>query len=373
MMFLVFGVVSVLLVGHGASVGKFSEVNSSTVYITPANVTDIQKFLDSQNINVQTGVPQLSSTPKFGVNTNVVLHDSNGTAYKYNSFFNVPQQYSLVSDNGLILDLGDVDVGVYGVSNSANNMLVQGRIQFWLDSNLEADRFFFGQGQATNKTLALTIDGKPDYKFTFKDEGANWEDGSSHYFKVMITQVNATVGTGFDTLSYASHTNFLAYELQMKLDKSKVVVKNLQGFAQTQYPADITIQTCGQTGIIGSQFTGGDSFNEYVIANSVSSPEIQILNNGYQIADLPPTVPSNPIPNSETPQKFGVVCGTKITGLPRDTILMFKVNGVGYLVQTPKTQYDYKMTCSLKDLTPNAGGNHQYAFGGCANNFGVPP
>src|SRR5690348_17220926 len=127
MMFLVFGVVSVLLVGHGASVGKFSEVNSSTVYITPANVTDIQKFLDSQNINVQTGVPQLSSTPKFGVNTNVVLHDSNGTAYKYNSFFNVPQQYSLVSDNGLILDLGDVDVGVYGVSNSANNMLVQGR------------------------------------------------------------------------------------------------------------------------------------------------------------------------------------------------------------------------------------------------------
>ena len=327
--------------------GQLSEVDADIVYTQP-DLSKVQNWLDQAGCGVTCG------SEKFGINTNVVLFDSAGKRFPFSTFLSIPATtQSLIDEQGNLLDLGSVQVGLSGVTKSEGKITVTGKIKILLDDVIIADRQFAGQGFTINKTLLLKIDGKDAYTFTFADEGSTWVDESVHKFRVFLYDVEATAGEGFETRSFRySNQDFLAYLLQMRVDQDKVVVKDATGSVISMFKSDIEVYACGVPFSYstlrydaGGKPTGfGDV--TYINPDTVT---VTVYDQDFKQVGLI---------NSGS-------C-TSIKNIARDSNITIKVEDQQFKIHTPKTTYQYKVECTIL----SHGANPVTIDGtGCSSNF----
>lgn len=343
---IIFSVASLAGLRVGSSL---SEVQTDVIYTQP-NQTGIDNFLNSVNIETR-------ESPKFGIEVDTILLDSNKKEFTYSTFLNLPTA-TITDPEGHYLDLGSVQVALRAVSNSEQKIVVTGKFKAFLDDKqIGLDRTFTGIGFTTNKSLPLTIDGKPAFTFTFADEGLGWADKSIHYFKVYITDIDATVGEGFDTQSYKYSTRFLGYILTMTVDGTKKVVIGTDNTAISVFKSDSTIQVCGQNAGRTTRY----EFGKYVYTPfpALYPPRVDIVVNGFKV------VSSASVLFGSRDADFGALgCSVPQSGIPRGTDVVFRVDGKDFTVHTPLTQYAYKASCNYRNSISGIIGTT------CTSNFG---
>ena len=171
--------------------------------------------------------------------------------------------------------------------------------------------------------------------------------------QVIINEVNAVVGEGFDSTVHKFKGDFLAYTLRLQFDEERTVILDDIGKAKIVFVSDSTITECGQTGGNINNFRGD---TDVLFATTVQP--ITIFD---RINDLP-------IVTSKAPafgEKFQITCGETVNGIPRDSRLIFKVDGdfqQEIPVKTGITQQNFVVKCT-----------RNFSLNGivkCASNFG---
>lgn len=394
------------LIGGTLANIKFSEINTGTFIVPPPNNTSIQKAITStvnqtsptssiQNVLDSAGCKDnngicAASSPKFLINTQVILSDSNQQPYPYSTYVNIPLQnllglnqlsiydksgnfvdkiskLSLTDSQGHLLDLGNIKLSLYGVTNYDTNVVASGDFAVFLDDQLRGTKHLAIQGMTQNKTIPMQINGQPAYGFTFQDEGRNWIDGSQHIFKVLVGNVTATVGTGQNTQLFQYTKSAIAYVLVMTVNQNKITIIGVDNKAVAVFKADDTLQLCGRDGINTYQDTidSNDIFHTSLAWStpSVSTGLVSVSENGFLLVSGHSTT---------TGGTAGVKSCTTLTGIPRDTDIVINAGGINYDIHTPITQFGYVYDCSgtVKNTDPINGRGQNIISGGCTNNFG---
>ena len=66
-------------------------------------------------------------------------------------------------------------------------------------------------------------DRKTNFTFTLSDEGRNWANDSVHYYRVVLTEVNANIDSDNDFKKFTWSGEYIAYELKVTVDEAKIV------------------------------------------------------------------------------------------------------------------------------------------------------
>lgn len=229
-----------------------SLVNSNIDFIESDN-SKIQNFFDGTvelpNINgAEPTSPDATTilpvSDRFVLETVVVKFDSNqvqttesdlieldpATEQEIIDSFNF-DTLSLVDSEGNLLDLGAVQVGFFGVVNTNNEIDFSGKAKFMLDDRIVGEKHFGAFGDTVNKKLRASLSDtptsarSPNFTFTFADEGADWQSGEVHTFRVVITDIKAQVQDEKGKSKFFTFNGaYTAYRLEMKVDDSKRVV-----------------------------------------------------------------------------------------------------------------------------------------------------
>ncbi len=336
------------LIGGGVKTSQLSEVNASRIYVTPPNATVITNALDALGCNNNNGICSASS-PKFLIDSKIILFDSNQNQIPISTYTNIPIQQSLfgsklqvigkyggfslpklslTDSSGNLLDLGSVQYKPFGVTNIDTNVIMTGQFAVYLDDVLLAHRYIATQGNTVNKTIPLYIDTQPAYTFTFADEGATWADKSVHIFKIVVGNVTATTGIGQNTQTFKDTNNALVYVLVMTVDQQKITSIGVDSKATAIFKSDdAVVTTLNNNGgynlntFCSNNFDGGG----YATCNtSYTLPSVSVSSNGFYIP---------------------------INTIPRLSNIVINVNGQTFTEITPVTQQTYTISCTPKLVT----------------------
>jgi len=334
----------------------------------------IEQFFDE---NEPIGI---TASPKVGIAVDVTLIDSNFKRIDVpTNFLNIPTTVlplTLLDAEGRIFDLGSITIGFTAVSNIDAVHDVTGKFVIIINTDEELNKRgelrergkiittqeFFGRGtpDADNKLKLQTTGGKDAITFIFKDEPPSaFIAGTTldNRYDVFIKEVSVTVGEGFDTVVHGFKGNFNAYTLRLQFDKDGVVVRDNTGKAISVFPSDSTITECGQNKAFANGFVSGKQ--------KVWSPTgvtVQVLDD---VNGLVLVTSANPVYGNQERDFWKRVCSEKVSGIPRNSELIFRVNGQDVMVMTKKTQQNFIIACehdlakTLKRLPPI-----------CASNFG---
>lgn len=378
------------LLGGNVGTTALSEVNTTKVFVTPPNMTGIDNVLDS--------IKAPSGTQKLVISVNSILFDSDQKQYPLTTYEKLSpvitsligydllpsfvstgfvKPLSLTDQSGHILDLGTVQVSFTALTDSDQQISVTGKMRAYLDDKVVSEKTIYAQGIAVNKKIDLLLDNKNAFTFTFSDEGKDWIDKSTHIFKVTLVGLTATTTTGTTSVSYSSGVNeFLAYLLPMTLDGSKKTILGVDNKAVSIFISDDTIQSCGLTQSVSISNSPIGTSNPYTIISKSGghdAPAVTVVQNGFTVAKLDGMSSSVSVsPDgavSSRPPSSGF-CTGKVTGIPRDAIVVFTFEGNSYTVHTPTTHYDYVVDCSGRKSTDPSHATGQYVSTGCKSNFG---
>lgn len=368
---------------NNATIKTGSIVNGSKVFIVGPNSTSVQNALDSV-CKDNNGICSLSS-PKFLIKSSTVLFDSNQVQYPTSTLVNIPLQsflpwvpkisitdsngnlisqmpkLSLTDSQGHLLDLGTVQLGLYGVTNVDTDVIVTGVFSVYLDDKTIYSKQFATQGKTLNGLIPITSFGNNGvFTFTFADEGKDWKDGETHIFKIMLGNVVATVGSGDKTSIFQYSNAAPVYVLVMTVNQNKITTIGVDNKAIAIFKSDDSIQACGRNGIVSFQ-TLGDVYNHYYsgyVSQQVRNTGlISIYENGFLITKVQSanTIPSY---NSANPDSVDANSGmgqkscVTQTGIPRDADLLVTIGTNQYNIHTPTTQTTLIYDCS-GDAVPN--------------------
>jgi hypothetical protein len=395
--------------GTGGALSQQTVINASVIYTKP-NYTGIANALDAVGCSVNCG------SPKIGIQVTSVLFDSNQNQYpqttyinlqpnnllstintapqqnylgqlavifspkttiydKYsNSYDNVPtvtsspQPLTLTDQAGHYLDLGTVQVAFNAVSSMDGTIIIQGNFASYLDDQPRATGQFAGQGTTKSLLLPLAIIGQPAFTFTFANEGANWQNGTTHIFKIEVSNIQATLNVGSNSYTFSLPNTNLAYVLIMQVNTVKKVVLGVDNKAISVFLNDDTLQVkttgtqvqCGFLGSGGAVYNGGPSGSIQSLGACDKGSylgSISVLQNGFLLGK---------ISSGQT--------GT-IQNIARNSQIQFITDAGTFAIQTPVTHFDYIETCKGQ-IYYNAGTDgttqlvSQTPFAFCSNNFG---
>ncbi len=340
------------------------------ITIPDSDQNAIDQFLDEEE---PLGI---SASPKIGIAVDVVLIDSNLKIVEVpTNFLTFPTEttpLTLIDEQGRILDLGSITFGFNLVSDQDLVHDISGKFEIIFNADEEkgrkgdirqtgkilASQEFFGRGipDEDGKLKLQSTGGKDAVTFIFEDEPLRQFIPSSgsldNKYQVFITEVSAVVGEGFDTKEYNFSGSFPAYTLRLQFEQDKTVIRDNTGKAFSVFISDSTITECGQNGGNINNFIGRTDIG---FPATVQSVEIFDDPNGL------------PIVTSDTPTKFtnsrgrnqpfGQACGEtipteiprivgdKFSGIPRDSELVFKVNGEEFNITTKKSQQNFFVKC----------------------------
>ena len=183
---------------------------------------------------------------------------------------------------------------------------------------------------------------KKNFTFTLSDEGRDWVHESEHTFRVVLTDVGATLDSDNDHKTFSWTGQHIAYQLTVKVDGTKTVLLNDDNTLLQIQKADGKLQTCGV----------GYNHNEigrwYHSASAIS-----LKIDGELVVD------NAPAPQPNLTRSNAQYCTTHYDSIPRDTDVVFIYGGFEFPVHTPKSQINYSVSVSM--LQDRWDGNHVHA------------
>ena len=96
----------------------------------------------------------------------------------------------------------------------------------------------------------LSLQEKRNHTFTLSDEGRDWVNDSTHYYRIIITELHAFVNSENDNKEFNWQGQHIAYELKVTVNPNKVViVKDSNGVSKAieVLKSDGTLQLCGKS------------------------------------------------------------------------------------------------------------------------------
>ena len=197
-------------------------------------------------------------------------------------------------------------------------------------------------------------DRKTNFTFTLSDEGSDWKDGDDHYYRVVLTDINASIDSDNDFKEFSWSGEYVAYELKVKVDETKTVVFDIINNNAIQiFKSDDTVFVTSP--ICCTVDAGASSPKlpvslEFFVKNTGKS--LGVLDNNKFVSGTygsarcggyPVQVCSTPVATT------GHWNNPALSGIPRGTDIVVKVsNGNIIEFKTPVTQHNYFISCNEK-------------------------
>ncbi len=202
-------------------------------------------------------------------------------------------------------------------------MLLSGKVSFYLDDDLIAQKEIWVNDNSGFRNIELSIcdDCQTDSKessFTYDniaEVSNNWTEGSKHYYKIIVDILN--IRTLQDQFFFTGE--FLAYELELTNEEAKQVVINDENNAISIYKTDSSLFVCGAS----------FSTNENGLLRTPPTTVIVKQLDGTVLFEAFHYHQANG--NIGT---WGTTC-TEYIGIPRNSELLFEVEGIDYPVTAP--------------------------------------
>jgi len=342
---------------------QLSEIETDNIFFS-SDSTALDKFLDENGIPV---------TEQLTIETAVVLFDSQLNKVKSSTFIDIPLINSLITSKGLVIDKGAVQVGFFGITSQANDIKIEADVEIWLNKDKIAERKIFKNFDGdVVKSNSLKVDtsvkrefeSDDNYTFQLTDEGEKWEDGSTNYFRVIITSVTAETQSG---KIFSWHGDFFAYVLEMTVDESKVSVVDEENNIQAIFKSDGEILRCWQMATIST-------IRGFTTLAPRDLPTVEVFVNGKSISgvDNESIQLKTPI-GSDGRAGTGIrtECTDRINNIPRFQEITIKVGAIRgqpseeFKIVSPKSEVEYIITCLSKNP-----GSTQPSTLPCTSNFG---
>ncbi len=340
-------------------------------------------FQDSDDTlitNILDGASLPFGSEKFGVGVEVILLDSEQRELPSKTNFLQVKELSLIGENGELLDLGSFNVRFIGITGDNQHVDASGKFLVKLNGDPIHLGTFEKIGTTTQHGIVFDVNNKGEtFTFTLADEPESvFITGTlTNEVEVIITDVEAIVGSGFDTreFKFESRKGFKVYSLKMSFDGDKIVklteelkaVSVLRSDSKFSLCTSLSQTTQGKLGTVPSV----EIFHEGELLVKMPSIEKTFeTRSGKKIFDRKPCVVFDQLPrNAELTFKIGKFKYT-ITDSTRPSAIgvhfLYPTIPEGeYLIRTPISQKNYQITC------PFASYSLQFM---CNNNIdGYPP
>jgi len=366
---------------------RLGSIVDTDVVFVESDESILTNFLDENNL--------AGGSETATLETSTILFDSDQNQFPTSSFLGIPS-LSVTDSDGNLLDLGTMHTGFFiKTTNPKLSIEAYGKVKFFLGDQLIADKWIWLSSQSEEdnqfvildnlfftertvetkvttfvveldaevlKTVIITekipippsfSDRKQAFTFTISDEGRDWIDGSTHTYRVIITEFNVNA----DNERFGFTGEFLAYALAVTVDGQKIVVLGDDNNAISIFKSDATFVLTTHATVI---YCGSAICSEIGYA---TSPTVSIYKNGEFIIDLNSGTPPNP-PSRTSGGWSGSRYEEKIN-LQRGTDYILKIEGVDYPISTPLSQSNWQVSCSPIFLDNKYTGEDE-----CVSNFG---
>lgn len=198
---------------------------------------------------------------------------------------------------------------------------------------------------------------KKNQTFTLSDEGRDWEDGSEHAYRIVLTEVHAELLSDKQRKEFNWNGQEVLYRLDVKVNGAKKVILDEDNKAIEIFKSDNTLKLCGKS----IYQHPSHPINPFTQTNNPPNVVVKDIA-GNILVDASYSVGRNNA-NDSSCRVF--------EGIPRGAELFFIVDGVEYTVTTPEHQQNYFIDATLED--PKQGCQTQTTswrtFKSCANYY----
>ena len=354
------------------------DVNKPRGTITQGSVIDAETvFVDSD----QNGITQFldkyapdgyTPTPRFAIQSSTIVLNPAGTSVRVSNTTDsvLVKQLSVYSKSGEIVDLDTFQSGFTGIATKDYaNLEVKAIAKFCLDTKCD-EKKLYAKGTTTKNQIKLyfvddylpqsILSKKFDYTFTIADEGNNWADGSTHYYRIILSDIIFTDLVKNEVWSF--YGDEIVYQMDLSVDGQKQVVfdKDLNQ-AVSIFKKDNVFQVCADSGSSGIGFGAAST-------SPATTPSVKISVNGKYYDEIPSLVGiAKPemattyfITNHIVSGGFSYPDVCKSINLPRNSEIVVSIDGKDYKFFTPKSQANQMLECH----------NESYGIGAKAVQFG---
>lgn len=314
--------------------GDIEEENELPVQIKDTKESRLQTFLE------QIG---FASIDQFGLATVVTNSDIANNTETFNSILPV-QLLSVSTPEDFLLDKSEVEF--FAILKNVNfaSLNLEGTVAFIIDEEVvETKRLFTSENVLDVNNIPLNVVdeipppfGNRPTSFTYEYDETQFKDGSSHIFRVVITQLLGTFVADGKTFFIDWTGTFLAYELTFEIDETKEVFVNDDGEAFEILKSDSRLLVSGTP----------DRESIHTVKYPYSATCKKIIPAVGILEDVKVfRVDSNNMTGSLVGEvlKTDNVEVQEITGLSRSDRYIFQVGDEEFLVETPLTQIDYNV------------------------------
>ena len=195
---------------------------------------------------------------------------------------------------------------------------------------------------------------KTNFTFTLSDEGRDWKDGDNHYYRVVLTNIHANIDSDNDFKEFSWNGEYVAYELKVKVDESKIVRFDSDSNNAIQiFKSDDTIHV---TSPICCTIDAGNSSPKLPVSFEFfvksSGKSLGILDNSKFVSGTFGATYCGGYPKQTCGQPIlttGHWNNPALSGIPRGTDIMVKVSdGTIIEFKTPLTQHNFLISCHVK-------------------------
>lgn len=328
-------------------------------------VKELEQIVENQTIGEQ--LQEKIYPSELKLETCTVLANTNPTLEQKCSDVQITEQLlSLYDPTGTIIDLATIQSGFIIKTNYDVDVEAIGTVEFWLDNKLEStDKIYVYKDGIFSKRTTVNIDSQimpigsrhQAKTFTFSDEGATWQDKSKHYYRIVVKDIIAkTITNDGKKKNYQFEGEFLAYELEMTVDGTKITKTGENNEAIAVFKTDGYTLRSKTWGYYGGTPTQGIS-----VSSGKEPPTIKIYDKltGRLLVENsePITIPAF---NSNNPVYSGSVVRS---GIPRGTEIIIEVQGQKFEMFTPINE-----KTSISIYCPS--NSPQYDQPRCTSNFG---
>ena len=317
----------------------YSIINTEIVF-TESDQSLVEQFLDNNNLP--------SSSEKFGIETQIVLFDSNQEQFPSSNILGIPQ-LTVIDSQGRLLDLGTIQTSFAGITaNSEKSFNLTGTVEFWLDDTLIKTKKLYASDvldvishpiSVVDSIPPSSFDRPTTFTFTLSDEGRDWTDGSEHIYRVVMRHIDADINSEQDHKKFIWSGEEIVYELKVKVDERKLTILDEENNAIAIFKSDNTLQICGNSIFQWIKNVDVELHTPVVTAHPYPVTITDI--DGNIIASVSFTQL-----DASAPYKFyGVVdlkdCSEKVSGIPRNADIIFIIDGNKIPIHTPMSQVNY--------------------------------
>lgn len=290
----------------------------------------------------------LASIDQFGVATVVTLKDIANNTKTFNSILPVILlSVGITGDDPFLLD--EAEIEFFGVlkDTGSSSLNLDGTVSFIIDEQvIDTKRLFTSETVRDVNNIPLNIVdnipppfGDKPFIYTYDFDETEFIDGSTHFLRVVITQLTGTYVVGGETKFIDWNGTFLAYELEFIIDETMKVIIDENGDAIQVFKNDSRLLVCGTPEIDKTSTVGGRE--QFVCKQTFD--KVGILEDVKVFENIGGNVAGKLI--GEVKKTDNVEC-KEITGLSRSDDYIFQVGNQQFPVSTPVTQQDYNVKFS---------------------------